>query len=235
MYIDMLSLRQLKWEVAEGFTPAPVEPVYTKAPREVKYHDTPWMIGVKTNLVADAIAIPMAGLEFQIGKRVSLDLQGWYSKTNIFCKEDETTNIYGFAPEIRFWSKDNAMQRGSFLGLHANVAWYTLQWTDGYLYQNGAEGQYGADAGSGAPAWSIGLTYGYSLALDRKAHWGLEFLVGVGYGDYRQNLGSWNEADGKWYIHEHQNATHIGITRAAINLTYRFSARRVKPEYYENR
>jgi len=215
--------------------PAPVEPVYTKAPREVKYHDTPWMIGVKTNLVADAIAIPMAGLEFQIGKRVSLDLQGWYSKTNIFCKEDETTNIYGFAPEIRFWSKDNAMQRGSFLGLHANVAWYTLQWTDGYLYQNGAEGQYGADAGSGAPAWSIGLTYGYSLALDRKAHWGLEFLVGVGYGDYRQNLGSWNEADGKWYIHEHQNATHIGITRAAINLTYRFSARRVKPEYYENR
>lgn len=218
---------------------APTEPydAYRKASlaRERKYYDTPWMIGVKTNLLADAMAIPMAGLEFQLGRRVSLDLQGWYTRYNVFCKEDGNTNLYGFSPEIRFWSKDKAMQKGSFLGVHANVAWYTLQWTDGYLYQNGAEGQYGGDAGSGDPAWSIGLTYGYSLALDRKAHWGLEFLVGVGYGNYSQNLGSWNESDGKWYIHEHQNNTHIGITRVGLNLTYRFSARRVKPEYYENR
>ena len=203
--------------------------------RERKYYDTPWMIGIKTNLIADALAIPMAGLEFQLGKRVSLDLQGWYTKYNIFCKEDDNTNIYGFAPEVRIWSKGNAMQRGSFFGIHANMAWYTLEWTDGYLYQNGGEGKYGVNAGSSTPAWSLGLTYGYSFALDRKAHWGLELYLGVGYGNYSQNLGTWNEADGKWYIHEHQNNTHTGITRAGINLTYRFSARRVKPEYYENR
>lgn len=222
--------------------PAPVEvPVqtetYRKEPvvKEKKYHDTPWMMSIKTNLIADAIAVPMGGLEFQIGKRVSLDMMGWYTKYNVFCKEDQNTNVYGFSPEIRFWTKDHAMQSGSFLGVHANVAWYTLQWTDGYLYQNGAMNQHGVDAGSNTPAWSVGLTYGYSLALDRKAHWGLEFVLGVGYGNYSQNLGSWNEADRKWYIHEHQDNTHIGITKAGINLTYRFSTRRVKPEYYENR
>lgn len=127
------------------------------------------------------------------------------------------------------------MQRGSFFGIHAMTTWYTFKWTDGYLYQNGAEGQYSGDAGSNSPAWSVGLTYGYSVALDRKAHWGLELVLGVGYGQYSQNLGAWNETDKKWYIHEHQNNTYTGITRAGLNLTYRFSARRVKPEYYENR
>ena len=201
----------------------------------VKYHDTPWMIGLKTNLIADAMAIPMAGLEFQIGKRASLDLQGWYTNYNIFCKDDENTNVYGFSPELRIWTTGNTMQRGSFFGIHAMTCWYTFKWTDGYLYQNGAEGQYSGDAGSNSPAWSIGLTYGYSIALDRKAHWGLELVLGVGYGQYAQNLGAWSDTDNKWYIHEHQNNTHTGITRAGLNLTYRFSARRVKPEYYENR
>lgn len=222
--------------------PVQVEPVdpyqeYRQASlkKEKKLYDTPWMIGIKTNMLADAMAIPMAGLEFQIGKRVSLDLQGWYTNYNIFCKGDKNTNVYGFTPEIRIWTKGNTMQRGSFFGLHARAAWYTMQWTDGYLYQNGAESQYSGNAGSTAPAWSVGLTYGYSLALDRKAHWGLEFQVGLGYGKYNQNIGAWNEADKKWYIHEHQNGTHVGITRAGINLTYRFSARRVNPEYYERR
>ena len=200
-----------------------------------KYHDTPWMVGLKTNLITDAMAIPMGGLEFQIGRRVSLDLQGWYTNYNMFCKEDKNTNVYGFSPEIRFWSRERAMQRGSFLGIHANAAWYTLQWTDGFLYQNGGENQYGSDAGSSMPAWSVGLTYGYSFALDRKAHWGLEFVLGVGYGNYSQNIGAWSETDQKWYIHEYQNNTHVGITRAGLNLTYRFSTRRVNPEYYEKR
>ena len=193
------------------------------------YHDTPWMIGLKTNLLADAIAIPMGGIEFQIGKRVSLDLQGWYTNYNIFCKERHNANIYGLSPEIRFWLRETAMQRGSFLGIHANAAWYTLQWTDGYIYQNGAEDQYSGDAGICMPAWSAGLTYGYSCALDRKAHWGLEFVLGVGYGNYNQNIGVWNDTDGHWYIHEHQNNTYVGITRAGLNLTYRFSTRRFKP------
>lgn len=205
-----------------------------RVPRKPELWDTPWLIGLKTNLIADAMVIPSFGLEFQIGKKLSLDLQGWYTNYNVFCKGDPNTNVYGFTPEIRWWSKGAAMERGSFFGVHARTAWYTMQWRDGYLYQNGAEDQYDSDAGNVAPAWSIGLTYGYSFALDRKAHWGLELVLGIGYGTYRQNLGRLNEEDNTWYIHEHQDNTHIGITRAGVNLTYRFSVRRVNPEYYNN-
>jgi len=204
-----------------------------KSVREKKIWDTPWMMGLKTNLIADAMAIPMGGLEFQIGRHLSLDLQGWYTNYNIFNKSDTNTNIYGFAPEMRWWVKGRAMERGSFFGIHGNVAWYTLHWTDGYLYQNGALEQYAVDAGNNNPAWSVGLTYGYSFALDRKAHWGLELLLGVGYGAYSQNRGIWNEAENTWTIHDHQSNSHIGITKAGINLTYRFSVRKVKPEYYK--
>lgn len=205
----------------------------SNAPKEKKYWDTPWLIGIKTNLLADAMAIPMAGAEFQIGNNMSLDIEGWYTGYNMFCKQDVNTNVYGFTPEVRWWVKGRAMERGSFFGIHARAAWYTLQWTDGYLYQNGQKDTYQNEAGNNFPAWSVGLTYGYAFALDRKAHWGVELLLGLGYGNYSHNRGLWNEAEQKWTIHDHQNNTHIGITRAGINLTYRFSVRRVKPEYYE--
>lgn len=204
-----------------------------KPVKEKKYWDTPWRIGLKTNVLADAMVIPMGGLEFQLGSRVSLDLQGWRTEFNVFNRNDSNANVYGFTPEIRLWMKDRAMERGSFFGIHGRVAWYTLQWNDGYLYQNGYADDFATDAGNKNPAWSVGLTYGYAFALDKKAHWGLELVLGVGYGEYAQNLGIYNETKNSWDFHKHQNDAHIGITRAGINLTYRFSVRRVKPEYYE--
>jgi len=206
-----------------------------KQPRTPVYHDTPWMMGFKTNLLADAMVIPSLGMEIQLAERMSLDLQGWYTGTNVFCKDDRNTNVYGFTPELRWWTGGSAMQKGTFVGVHARMAWYTLQWRDGLLYQNGKDGEHAGDAGNAAPAWSIGFTYGYSLSLDRKDRWGLELLLGLGYGQYSQNVGEINPEDQKWYIKEHQKLTHIGITRASVNLTYRFSVRKVKPEYYNNK
>ncbi|MBE6236863.1 MAG: DUF3575 domain-containing protein [Bacteroidales bacterium] len=203
--------------------------------RPKKYWDTPWMMGLKTNLIADALAVPMVGVEFQIGKSVSLDIEGWLTHTNIFCKEDTNTNFYGLTPELRWWIKGNTMRKGSFVGVHARLGWYTMQWTDGLLYQNGPkdvwEGNF-HDAGNSNPAWSAGFTYGYSLGLGHKANWGIEFLLGVGYAHYAHNTAAYNGT--MWEFVEHQDKHHFGITRAGINLTYRFSLRRVKPEFYEN-
>ncbi len=198
-------------------------------------HETPWMMGFKTNLIGDAIVVPTFGAEFQIGKKVSLDLQGFMSNFNIFNIFDDNTNVYGFSPELRIWPGGRTMRKGQFIGFHARCAWYTLEWTDGLLYQNGPEnvweGNY-HDAGNSTPAWSAGMTYGYSLGFGRKGHWGLEFLIGVGYANYQQNIAAYN--NGIWEFVEHQNKHHFGITRAGVNLTYRFSLRRVNPEYYEN-
>ncbi len=203
--------------------------------KERKVYGTPWMMGLKTNLIGDALVVPTLGAEIQIAKKFSFDLQGFMTNFNVFNNFDQNTNVYGFSPEIRFWPAGKTMRKGQFVGLHARCAWYTLQWKDGLLYQNGPEdvweGNY-HNAGNSMPAWSAGLTYGYSLGFGKKGHWGLEFLIGIGYANYHQNVAAFN--DGIWELVEHQNKHHFGITRAGINLTYRFSLRKVNPDYYEN-
>ena len=202
--------------------------------REKKYWDTPWMFGLKTNLIGDALLVPTLGAEVQLGRSFSLDLQGWMTRYNIFTPSDQNTNFYGFSPELRWWLKGDTMRRGSFIGLHGRCAWYTLQWKDGLLYQNGPkdvwDGNY-HDSGNSHPAWSAGFTYGYSLGLGRKANWGLEFVIGIGYANYQHNTAAYN--GNIWELVEYQDNHHFGITRAAVNLTYRFSVRIVKPEYYQ--
>lgn len=208
---------------------------YSRVRREPKVWDTPWMMGFKTNILADAIVVPTLGVEFQIADRLSLDLQGWFTNTNIFVPSDEHANFYGVSPEVRWWLGDKTMRKGSFIGLHGRCAWYTMQWRDGYLYQNGPdnvwEGNY-HNAGNSHPAWSAGVTYGYSLGLGRKAHWGLEFVIGIGYANYSQNIALY--ANEIWEFVEHQDKHHFGITKIGVNLTYRFSLRKVNPDYYEN-
>lgn len=202
-------------------------PVVLKKPAAfTRKDDKPLKLGVKTNLLADAMVIPSLGAEVQLTDKLSLDLQGWFTSFNVFVPSDEYTNVYGFSPEVRWWAGEEVMQKGSFFGVHARMAWYTLQWRDGLLYQNGKENDYGGKAGNSSPAWSIGLTYGYSMSLDKKDRLGIEFLLGLGYGNYKQNIGQQSAIDNKWYINRFENNTHIGVTKAAINLTYKFSIKK---------
>ncbi|MGM9736353.1 MAG: DUF3575 domain-containing protein [Candidatus Cryptobacteroides sp.] len=185
-----------------------------------------WHIGLKTNLLSDAMVIPDLGIEFQLGRHLSLNLEGWYTPFNIFVPDDKTVNVYGFRPQFRIWFGKETMKRGSYLGIDGACMWYTMQWRDGLLYQNGKEGQYNTDAGNSAPVWSAGFSYGYSLGLGRKAAWGLEFELGLGYEKSSQNVGRFNEVSEKWEIYDFQSKQRVGITHANINLTYRFSIRK---------
>ncbi len=201
-------------------------------------YDSPLMMGFKTNLLMDGMIIPDFGMEFQLGKKLSLDINGWYTNRNVFYPGDYT-NAYGFSPEFRWWFGNRTMQKGHFLGIHANFAWYSIEWMkkDGtrVLYQNGLESEYtDVYAGHNNPAWSFGLTYGYSLALDRKGHWGLEFVAGLGYINAEQNVGLWSEVPTPaWYFSHNESRKYFGITKLGINLTYRFSLRKVTQEYYD--
>ncbi len=206
--------------------------------RQGPYYDSPWMMGFKTNLLSDGIVIPDFGVEFQIGRKLSLNVNGWYAGANVFCP-GAYTDFYGFSPEFRWWFGDRTMQKGSFLGLHANVAWYTLEWQkkDGtrVLFQNGTEADYSTpNAGLNHPSWSAGLTYGYSLGLGRKANWGLEFVFGLGYIKSVQNIGEWSDVPQPgWYFAGNESNNYFGVTKLGINLTYRFSLRKVTPDYYD--
>lgn len=185
----------------------------------------PWHFGIKTNLVSDAMAVPSFGIEFQMGRHISLNIMGKYSPFNIFVKNDNTANVYGISPQLRYWFSNNIMAKGAFVAIDGGATWYTLQWKDGLLYQNGKEGEYSSDAGNKAPAWKVGVSAGYSLGLGKKKAWGIEFETGVGYIHYNQNVGRFNEVSQKWEISDFQSKQHFGFTHACINLTYRFSTK----------
>lgn len=204
--------------------PVIVEKPVEKAPEPKKYiyEPTTWRLGLKTNLAADAVLPGNLGIEFQLSDHLSLDLMGMYSEINtVFpCKD---TKVYGITPEFRYWPK-SAVRKGHFFGLHGNVIWYTTKWADGLIYQNISNTQ---------PAWSVGLTYGYSLGLGKNDRWGLEFYLGAGYGTYTQKVGEWNEVDSEWQRVDIQNKRYLGITRFGINLNYRFDIRKLNVYYDE--
>jgi hypothetical protein len=108
------------------------EVVETKSQKEL--HAEPWMMGVKTNLLTDAVAVPSLGIEIQLAKHFSLDLQALGSGYNAFVPADKDARFIGLSPELRWWFGDRIMRKGGFLGLHANFAWYTLEWKeDSYI------------------------------------------------------------------------------------------------------
>lgn len=175
----------------------------------------PNVMAVKTNLLSDALTMPSLGVEFQLVKGLSLEVSGAYGFYNLLNKNRRDMSAYFVSPELRWWFGDHPMQRGSFIGLHGNLSQYSLEWTDNIAYQN-VPGKF---------AWSAGFTYGVCACLDRKAHWGLEFVIGVGYGEYYQNIGSFGK-DGKFQPKETgapKLKQHYGLTKLALNLVYRFS------------
>ncbi len=177
----------------------PAEPV--KKGRKV--WDSPWMMGVKTNLASDLITVPSIGIEAQLSKHMSLELSGWYR-----------TDYNGISPELRWWFGKRTMRQGSFIGVHANAAWFEMEWNDGKLYRS--------DIGDN---WSAGLTYGYSLGFGKRDHWGLEFVAGAGYLHSVQDI--WEKNSQKqWQLMQHKHMRGFGLTKFGINLTYRFSLRR---------
>lgn len=221
-----------------------------KSLRQKKVWDTPWMAGVKTDVATDILALPQAGIELQLSKKVSLEMTGWYSKYAYIHPCDDF-KVYGFRPELRYWVKD-VMTKGAFFGVHANVAWYALMANDVDFYQNAslctvpnctkrhffdyeytdADGKKVMNHYHDTPAWSVGLTLGYALALDRKQHWAFEFVAGLGYAHYEQNHYQKSQPWNLLTKEMPQVNDYFGITRLSINIAYRFSLRRYNSTQY---
>ena len=74
------------------------------------------------------------------------------------------------------------------------------------------------------------MTVGYALPLDRQQRWAIEFVAGVGYAHYEQNQ---YQKSSPWTlktIEQPQVRDYFGITRASVNLAYRFSLRRYEKQ-----
>ena len=202
--------------------PEPVEMKVTPI-RDTVYiivHDTvyiekhrPFYMGVKTNLLYDALAVPNIGVEFYLGRNWSLAANWMYAwwKTDT---RHRYWRVYGGDIAVRKWFGRAAAEKplqGHHLGLYAQVLTYDFEW--------GGRGQMAGEPGGDIfdrASYAFGVEYGYSLPVARRLN--IDFSLGVGYleGTYYEYV----PEDG-CYVWQSTHERHwLGPTKAEISLVW---------------
>lgn len=142
----------------------------------------PFHMGLKTNMLYDALAIPNIGVEFYLGKNVSIGggwKYGWWKNDN----KHHYWRIYGGDIALRYWFGKKAKERpltGHHIGVYGQVFTFDFEW-GGRDYIGGEPGRTLWDDAN----WAAGVEYGYSLPVAKRLN--IDFSLGIGY---------WN---GKYY------------------------------------
>ena len=165
------------------------------------------LVALKTNLVYDALTSFNLGLEFRLGKHLTLDVPLNWKSFN-WGSSEKMFRHFMVQPEIR-WRKEAF--NGHFLGAHLLYSQYNL---GGYKLPLGLlptvrNKRYQGDM------YGVGVSYGYHLMLSNR--FSFEFTAGLGYLylDYdkyacrscKQQIGSG---------HKH----YFGPTKLGVSLIY---------------
>lgn len=131
-------------------------------------------VGIKTNLISDAVTTPNLGIEFKMAKRWTFDISGQLNAWNI---HDRRWRHWMAQPEARIWYCE-AFQ-GSFWGLHAIGGQFNIGDIDNNIKFLGQDFSKLKDHRYQGWGVGAGIAYGYDWILAK--HWNLEFEVGVGW------------------------------------------------------
>ncbi len=170
---------------------------------------------LKTNLLYDATTSIALGLEYGWGKRLSFDISGSYNPWTF--SGGRKWKHWMVQPELRIWTKER--QLGHFFGIHALGGVYNLNRmylpfrtfpeTNSYRHEG----------------WGVGAGVAYGYRWNFSERWGMEGEIGFGYiyAHYDRFCpvvcGERLSSGVKHYI---------GPTKIALNLIYRFGAKRRK-------
>ena len=130
-------------------------------------------VGVKSNLIHDALLTPDLGIEVRLPKKFSIDAEGvyaWWSKE----QAHHTWRIYGGWIEGRFWFGKQARHR-ALTGHHVGI----------YGSLHSFDFEFGENKGWQCPglAWGAGVAYGYSFRIADRLNLDLGLRVGYMRGD----------------------------------------------------
>lgn len=156
---------------ATEFTPT--EPS-TDAPRQMAPAPFRPLMGIRTNLLYDAVLVPNLGIEMALGDHWSLATNwawAWWSKNDAH----RYWRIFGGELNVRRWFGSDRPLTGHHVGLYGEALTYDVM-------LNSRRGYLGGRPGCNLlshPAWNTGLEYGFSRPLTR--HLNLDFTLGAGY------------------------------------------------------
>lgn len=171
-------------------------------------------MGLKTNLLYDALALPSIGAEFYIGRNYSVVANwtyGWWKTDRLH----RYWRAYGGDIALRRWFGHQAADKpltGHHLGIYAGIYTYDFEW--------GSTGFMGGRPGG--TLWDkcqrmAGIEYGYSLPLSRRLN--MDFTIGVGYlgGKYVKYRPC---DDGRYVWEATRKLSWFGPTKLEISLVW---------------
>lgn len=165
----------------------------------------PFYMALKTNMLYDLALVPNGGVEFYLGKNLSVAGNWMYS----WWKSDKVNwywRVYGGDLALRYWFGNETNEKplqGHHLGVYGQMLTYDVEvGNKGIL----------ADRWS----WSAGVEYGYSLPIARRLN--LDLTLGVGYhtGEFYEYI----PIDGHYVWQATKIRHYMGPTKAEISLVW---------------
>lgn len=171
-------------------------------------------IGIKTNLVSDALLNANIGAEMRLSPKWSIDLTGDFNFWNL--SHDRKWKHWIVMPEARYWLCDAL--GGHFFGAHILGGEFNVGNLDLPFSFLGSDFRHLRDNRYQGWLAGVGIAYGYSWLLSK--HWNLEAEIGIGYVYARYNR--FECADCGRKVESDRSHHYFGPTKAAINLVYVF-------------
>lgn len=177
----------------------------TKKTQPKKSSPDGFCMGIKTNLLYDVLLTPNLGLEFHLGRRWSLGMNGMFAWWN-YEPWHWYHRIYGGDVEIRRWMGPKsrlAPLQGWHIGIYGHALSYDFSFRD-----KGLMGDRLSYAG--------GLAVGYSAPVTERMN--IDFTVNLGYftGEYKEYFPD----DGEYVWKSTVPLKYYGLTGAQISLVW---------------
>ena len=171
-------------------------------------------VGIKTNLVDDALLNVNLGLEVGLAPRWTLDVPA--SLNTWILSHGRRWKHWWVQPGARYWFCDRFA--GHFVGVHAHGGQYNIGGFDGKVNFLGTDFRKLKD--TRFQGWFVGggISYGYAWVLG--THWNLEAEIGLGYAYSRYDQFKCTGCGRK--VAEDKPHHYVGPTKAAVNIVYLF-------------
>ena len=182
------------------------EPISEPIIEEKKCYCEPPIMGIRMNAVNWALLIPNIGLEFYMGNRFSVAVDGTYRWFQFSGKRRNYT-VSTIMPEARVWLRGQSQFTGSFFGLYGRYGEYDVK-----LTKKGYQGYMGG----------AGLSYGYVWRMGRKSCFFFE--LGASAGVDHVNYARYHWFDETYCaVNEGRTKTlRYGLTRLNASFLWRF-------------
>lgn len=166
-------------------------------------------VGVRSNLLLDALAVPGLGLEIALGRNWSATVSGmyaWWSNP----EQGRYWRLQGGEIAIRKY-----FGRRTFSSHHIGIYGQILRY-DFCLGKRGVLSSGPVTPFFNHPTWGIGAEYGYSCRLSRRLR--LDLTIGVGYLTGRYMKYRVEDSHSIWQSTHHRR--YFGPTKAEISLMW---------------